>query len=137
MEAFRSFVDVCGDKIGKWGYVAVNWLLSNVVSSEWRTMTRECAFGQTINIPLSILFVVVFVVCGIIIGYCISGITWRMAWRDGWSEGYEDGVCNHVIKRGKITLSKNAEQATLVFTVDQRVYEQAKEDALKEAEERA
>lgn len=137
MEAVRSFIDVCGDKIGKWGYVAVNWLLSNVVSSEWRTMTRECVCGQTINIPLSILFVVVFVVCGIIIGYCISGITWRMAWRDGWSEGYEDGVCNHVIKRGKITLYKNAEQATLVFTVDQHVYEKAKEDALKEAEERA
>lgn len=137
MEAYRSFVDVCGDKIGKWGYVAVNWLLSNVVSSEWRSMTRECVCGQTLNIPLTVLVLVVLLALAFILGYLFSGVVYRYAWRDGWSEGYEDGVCNHVIKRGKITLYKDAEQATLVFTVDQRVYEKAKEDALKEAEERA
>ena len=113
----------------------MDWILTNVVSTDWQTMTTKVG-EMEVNLPLSICLTVVLTLAAVIVVYFIDWLIigqFRKSLYDaGFEDGYKWGVHSKLVDLAKIKYNKDVGAFINVY---ENEAQKLIEDALKKEKE--
>ena len=98
-------------------YEMANWVLTAVVSNDWKTWNTDIGDGMVINWPLSV-FVTVFltVLVNIVIAAISIPLNWQR-WKWQWEAGYNAGQKSKAVKLGRIKFGGKVKEENFYIMV--------------------
>lgn len=94
-----------------------NWVLTAVVSNDWRTWNTDIGDGLFINWPMSVFVTVILTVLANVVSAAVSiPLNWQR-WKWQWEAGYNAGQKSKAVKLGRIKFGKKMNEENTYILV--------------------
>lgn len=98
-------------------YELANWVLTALVSNDWKTWNTDIGDGMVINWPLSaFVTVLVTVLVNIVIAAVTIPLNWQR-WKWQWELGYNAGQKSKAVKLGRIKFGGKVKEENIYIMV--------------------